>query len=326
MCRRRTGSTWTLVVKRNGNFSGDLFTRKSGTAAPKSTVSGTSSCQLRFANQPTTTLTGALITDGHDSSGDPIRVEIYDPTTGLTIDSDAVVTLEPDQNPAGGTLTGGVVNAVDGVATFIALSLDTAGRYTLKASSPAAGNEPISDPFDVAGNVDTCSGTGCSFTDTQGGNSYTTIPVKGTAGATWASSLNLEGLRISCNFAPFNYPAARQPNSVWFDYDDGDTGSAKVNVIVIDKEIVQQTPENGASKYRVCYSSPVPFKDRTGNFAQPDPWEDGPSAFFGTTWFTGLLPDCSMKNLVKPCVVKWIGLHGDRIGTFLTPPGDPSYR
>jgi hypothetical protein len=107
-------------------------------------------------------------------------------------------------------------------------------------------------------------------------------------------------------------------------------------VIVIDKSIVQVTPENGASKYRVCYSSPDRFRDRTGSMAQPDPgaWNTsvpgtvGPSVYFGETWYTGLLPDCaSKKNPVLPCSLGFVGNSaGDRVGTFLTPPGDPSYR
>jgi hypothetical protein len=136
----------------------------------------------------------------------------------------------------------------------------------------------------------------------------------------------LSGVRISCDFAPFNYPDSRQPSTIWYTYDDGATVTTKTNVIVIDKAWVQKTPENGASKYRICYSSPVRFKDRTGNLAQPDPWSDGPSAYFGQTWYTGLLPDCGSKP-VAPCSMGFTGSGaGDRIGTFLTPDGDPSIR
>ena len=44
-------------------------------------------------------------------------------------------------------------------------------------------------------------------------------------GARWASSVNLPGVRVSCDFAPFDYPDERQPNAIWFSYDDGDTRS-----------------------------------------------------------------------------------------------------
>ena len=111
-----------------------------------------------------------------------------------------------------------------GVATFPALKIDVPGAYKLKASSPAASNTPLSGRFMVSNTVDECAGPGCSFTENDGvGNSYTTTPKNGTAGADWATTLNLPGLRISCEFAPFNYSDRRQPNAVWYVYDDGGT-------------------------------------------------------------------------------------------------------
>lgn len=336
-CITSGAATWALIVKQANNFSGppgNDFVRSAGTVAPSTSVTA-SRCLLRFANQPTTTKTGLLITDGFGGSGDPIRVEIYDPATNAVVDSDATVTLTPDANPAEGTLSGGSVAAVDGVATFLELSLDKPGSYTLKASSAAASNEPVSDRFMVSDTVTACTGTGCSFTQDGSGSSFTTTPTTGTNGAGYATSLNLSGLRISCDFAPFFYSDLRQPNAVWYVYDDGATGSTKTNVIVIDKSVVQATPENGASKYRVCYSSPVRFTDRSGNPAPEDPWTDpdtegrvGPSVYFGETWYTGLLPDCGNKKVPPaPCVIGWTGSGaGDRIGRFVTPGGDPSYR
>lgn len=281
---------------------------------------------LRFVNQPRTTGTGRPTRDGHDSAGEAIRVEIYDPATNRTVETDADVILTLGLGSARGTLIGGTAKAVAGVATFPDLSIDTPGLYTLKASSAADSDTPLSDGFMVADTVATCDGPGCSFTETREPHTYTATPEQGSAGARWASSVNLPGVRISCDFAPFDYPDERQPNAIWYSYDDGDTRSPKTIVIVIDKEIVDKTPDNGTSDYRVCYSSPVPFTDRTGEPAKPDPWDDGPSAYFGTTWFTGLLPDCDPNDPVAPCVVGWTDDGGNRVGTFLAPPGDPSFR
>ena len=281
---------------------------------------------LRFVNQPRTTRTGRPTRDGHDSTGEAIRVEIYDPATNGTVDTDADVTLTLGIGSARGALIGGSAKAVAGVATFPDLSIDTPGLYTLKASSAADSDTPLSDGFMVADTVATCDGPGCSFTETTEPHSYTATPEQGSAGARWASSVNLPGVRISCDFAPFDYPDERQPNAIWYSYDDGDTRSPKTIVIVIDKAIVDQTPDNGTSDYRVCYSSPVPFTDRTGEPAKPDPWDGGPSAYFGTTWFTGLLPDCDPNDPVAPCVLGWTDDGGNRVGTFLAPPGDPSFR
>jgi hypothetical protein len=281
---------------------------------------------LRFVNQPRTTGTGRPTRDGHDSTGEEIRVEIYDPATNRTVDTDADVILTLGLGSARGKLIGGTAKAVAGVATFPDLSIDTPGLYTLKASSAVDSDTPLSDGFMVADTVATCDGPGCSFTETREPHTYTATPEQGSAGARWASSVNLPGVRISCDFAPFDYPDERQPNTIWYSYDDGDTRSPKTIVIVIDKAIVDQTTDNGTSDYRVCYSSPVPFTDRTGELAKPDPWDDGPSAYFGTTWFTGLLPDCDPNDPVAPCVLGWTDDGGNRVGTFLAPPGDPSFR
>ena len=281
---------------------------------------------LRFVNQPRTTGTGRPTRDGRDSTGEAISVEIYDPATNRTVDTDADVTLTLGLGSARGKLIGGTAKAVAGVATFPDLSIDTPGLYTLKASSAADSDTPLSDGFMVADTIATCDGPGCSFTETTEPHTYTATPEQGSAGATWASSVNLPGVRISCDFAPFDYPDERQPNAIWYSYDDGDTRSPKTIVIVIDKAIVDKTPDNGTSDYRVCYSSPVPFTDRTGELAKPDPWDDGPSAYFGTTWFTGLLPDCDPNDPVAPCVLGWTDDAGNRVGTFLAPPGDPSFR
>jgi len=329
-CVGAGSEAWGLIVKQANNFSGppgNDFVRATGTAAPSTTVSG-SQCLLRFANQPNTTATGSTIKDGYNSTGNGIKVEIYDPGTGQTVDSDANVTLTLSYKPSGGALTGGgATAAVAGVATFSGLSIDAAGPYKLQASSPAASNTPNSNQFMVSDTVTECSGTGCNFQEQTTETTFKITPKKGTQGADFVATTNLSGIRISCEFAPFNYPDSRQPNTVWYTYDDGAAASTKTNTIVIDKAYVQITPENGSSKYQICYTSPVRFKDRTGNLAQPDPWADGPSAFFGQTWYTGLLPDCSGSKPVAPCSLGFTGSgSGNRVGTFLTPAGDPGFR
>ena len=80
-CLSSPGSEWALTVREGGGFTGTTFVRKHGTVAPKTVAAG-SSCRLRFANQPDTTDTGAVIRDGHDSTGNPVKVEIYDRPPG----------------------------------------------------------------------------------------------------------------------------------------------------------------------------------------------------------------------------------------------------
>ena len=88
------------------------------------------------------------------------------------------------------------VVAVAGVATFPDLSIDTPGLYTLEASSPASDDTPISNQFMVADTVSICDGPDCSFTETKDGHTYTTTPEAASAGARWASSINVPGVRV----------------------------------------------------------------------------------------------------------------------------------
>jgi hypothetical protein len=284
------------------------------------------SLALRFANQPNTTQTGAVIRDGFDSTGDAIRVEIYDPDSGDVVNTNAEVTITLGSNPAGATLTGGgATKASKGVATFSNLRINLDGVYRLRAASSAASSATLSNLFVVADQVTTCSGVNCSFSLSSGGNSYLTDPATGTKGASYIASLNLGGLKVSCDFDPYNYPDSRQPNAVFFDYQDGGVNSVKTVQILIGKRTVQETAENGAAHYRVCFSAPFEFTDIDGNDAPEDPWPNGPSAYFGGTWYTGLLPDCD-STPDPPCVLSWRGSGGDRIGTFVAPGGDPVYR
>ena len=280
---------------------------------------------LRFANQPKTTTTGRLTRDRRNGEGDPIKVEIYDPVTGKTVDTAAEITLTLRLGSGRGNLSGVTATAVGGVASFPDVSIDTPGLYTLEASGGGAQDTAVSEGFMVADTVDTCTGPGCSFTEKNGEHTYKATPQPGVAGAEWASSLNLPGVRVSCDFDPIFYKDARQPNAIWYSYDDGGT-SAKEIEIVIHKSLVDHTPQNDPSEYRVVYSSPIQFTDHDGTPAREDPWPDGPSAYFGTTWFTGLLPGCDPNNPVAPCVLSWADDGGNRVAKILTPPGDPFIR
>jgi hypothetical protein len=319
-------ATWVTAAQTGGSEPAD-FALADGPGNPTTTRTD-ASCELRFKNQPNTTKTNNVIQDGYNSTGDPLKVEIFDPETEDVVDTDAQVTITTGTNKAGGALTGDAVDAVNGTATFSTLSLDKAGTpYTLKADSDVATNTAETNKFTVADTVAKCNGAGCAFNQSSGGSSYTTTPKTGKNGATFVAALNLANVRVDCEFAPYNYRADRQPNSVWYIYDDGTTNqSYKTNVIVIPGNVVKRTSDNGASKYRVCYSSPVRFKDRLGHDAPIDTRPGNPTAYFGVNWYTGLLPDCVKKKPVPPCVMSWVGSGPDRVGTFLSPPGDPSYR
>jgi len=99
--------------------------------------------RLVFHVQPTSVTAGATMTP-------PVEVEIRDQFTNRVTGATNAVTGAIATNPGGGTLTGGgPVAAVDGVASFVGLSVDKAGvGYTLAASSPGL-TDATSAPFPV---------------------------------------------------------------------------------------------------------------------------------------------------------------------------------
>jgi uncharacterized repeat protein (TIGR03806 family) len=94
------------------------------------TSSATSAAKLAFVQQPTTTLAGSSITPS-------ISVAVQDSLGNTVTGSAATVTLAIGTNPSAGFLTGTAVrNAVNGIATFPALSISPAGvGYTIAATS-----------------------------------------------------------------------------------------------------------------------------------------------------------------------------------------------
>ena len=351
-------TAWAAQVKQANDFSGlpgNDFTLSGD--PPRTSASG--ACFVRFVNQPkdtrrtTDTTAPHFIKDGVDSSGNYIQAEIATAVTGGSrVNTSAAICLTLVV-PAGGSFVqsattllttsttatscaggkGVSIAAVSGLATF-PIYAATNGFYRLQASSSAASNTPNSDPFSISDSIQTCSTSDCIFELQSGGSSSTTTPKKVTDGAVFVASLN--PFPVTCDFAPYSYPDDRQPLGVWFKYNGDGT---KTIQIFIPKSIVQVTSNNGSSFYRVCFSSPSPFKDIFGNLAPVDATFGGPNAFFGidttgalpTTvgvWHTGLLPDCgNAKPAPAPCVVGWTGTSpGDRIGTFIAPAGDPAYR
>jgi uncharacterized delta-60 repeat protein len=133
---------------------------------------------LTFAQQPTGAVAGGTI--------EPVTVDV-DNVTGSTIVSDnSQVTLSIASGPAGATLAGTTtVTAVNGVATFTGLSINTAGTYTLTATdgsdTAATSNSftisavaPPPSPVETIGGLDPTYGTNgiashnVGFTSTAG--------------------------------------------------------------------------------------------------------------------------------------------------------------
>jgi hypothetical protein len=98
--------------------------------------------QAVFATQPSDVTAGGSITP-------PVVVEVRDLQGNVDATFSGLVTIAIGINAGGGTLSGGSVNAVAGVATFANLIIDKSGiGYTLRASATGV-TTGVSNPFTV---------------------------------------------------------------------------------------------------------------------------------------------------------------------------------
>ncbi|MBK8915942.1 MAG: hypothetical protein IPM64_15340 [Phycisphaerales bacterium] len=110
-------------------------------------ISAAAATALRFAQQPTNTLAGGVITP-------PVTVEFIDALGNRNLTVSGTVTIAIQNNPGGGTLDGATIaEAVNGLATFSGLSINAVGGgYTLRATS-AGVSDALSAPFDITSGI-----------------------------------------------------------------------------------------------------------------------------------------------------------------------------
>jgi uncharacterized repeat protein (TIGR03803 family) len=126
------GGTYTLIATDTG---------LSSAISSSFTVSNGAASQVVFDVQPTDVVAG-------DPDSPSIVVDIEDPDGNIVSDNNSTVTLSVATGP--GTLSGTVsVAAVNGVATFDNVMVDTAGSYTLTASDANLVTD-TSDSFTVS--------------------------------------------------------------------------------------------------------------------------------------------------------------------------------
>lgn len=132
-------STWETAAKTGSDFTGHSFFRIG--PKPKVTVAGSCAHHLDIDQQPTQTVVGEAI--------DPAVTVLVENAAGDQVDYDGPVSLTlsgPGSFTGDSTTT---VNAVDGLATFSNLKVDTVGAgYTLEATSGSLLPD-TSDPFDI---------------------------------------------------------------------------------------------------------------------------------------------------------------------------------
>jgi hypothetical protein len=304
---------WGIEAKQSNNFngSGNNFLLDPASAGNLS-GSVTGSCSLAFTTEPANTVVNAVITSAFDSQGGPIKVEVLDGSGQLATSSTAAVTVAIGMNPGSGSLSGTTtVDASAGVAAFTNLSINATGTgYTLVATSPGI-TSTTSNPFNILGVVQPCSGSSCSAS----ASSSTTMGTVTTSSATPGEFLaaGIGGISYSCagtyqpvsdpfSFGLFNSQGVADPN-------------ARFTVMLeISKSTVEASGRTGASQWQICYASIQPFTALPGT--------SGTAVIGGVTFNTGLLHFCSSSQ-GAPCVqARNKDNAGDVVVTFLA-SGDP---
>jgi hypothetical protein len=307
---------------------------------------------LAFTQQPLETQVNNVI---NATTAPPyVAVQAIDPFGNLASNTSVAVAIGTNP-PGNGNLSGTKTQPTNasGIATFNDLKLDQVGiGYTLVANSPPTTPTATktSNPFVIANTVTTC-GTTCSGTAAVPKNTSVTITSDaipaGASHALTAAPASSSGFSLGIALGLPTQPGFAKPAGVcpgFADAPGGDAGRIDVNSLNsttggfaaptlhftwrLDKSIVLQIADNGASHYNVCLGAvwlgPPPavgFPTKGGGTAigKPD------ATFPGITVYWGILPDCTTNHPTQPCVQSLKKNGGDEIIAFDVPsPWDPA--
>ena len=304
-CSPSASNVFSAAAKTGAGFTGYAFFLL--TAPSYRSVAITGSCSLAFVAQPADTGPDATISSvASDPDGPPVQVGVYDGANNLkTGGSPVTISMAIDANPGGGTLSGTTDVATSaGVATFADLSIDQPGDgYTLAASASGLGST-TSDPFNIAGLVQSCEpNVDCTGSLTEGDTGATVNAFADPSAPVLTMSITPGG--IDCD-----------------DYEE-QSGTLTFNVTSNRTKEITMSFDTGLDPYylnpddyQVCFQSDTPFLDRND---------------VSTT--LGLLPDCEVDYPsfvyvppVPPCVEDRNSDGSFVYLTFLAPAGDPKGR
>ena len=306
---------WAFQVKQANNFNGTPGNDLTGTN-PTSSITGT--CQLTFSNQPA----------GSEKAPVVITSKIYDPfgaaVTVSVLDAEAVqtvswwngtISLAKGNDPTPGDVAAltGVLSgvAVSGSVTFTpSIDISATGYTVVANATPGDGAAQgtstglSSNTFNIVDDATICSAsTKCSATAGVGQKTKAQVDASTTGGAGDLIILSINDPTVSLSCASY----VATSDLIVFNVTDatGVTPSTRSKVTTLTLAAASVT--KSASKYDVCYSSNLSFKDKSG-----------------ATVTTGLLPTCASKNPVPPCVVsKALDKFKNLVIVVSSPAGDP---
>jgi hypothetical protein len=290
---------------------------------------------LTFVQQPTETQVNVLINELTNPAG--VRVQAKDAYANLADNTSVAIAI--GSNPGGGSLPAGTTpqpTDSSGVATFTALSIDHVGiGYTLVATAPPGGPATAtSAAFIVAQNVNRGCGSTCSARATIDANSTVDVSANGTVSGNTLGIALIGAVSPPAGVCPgFNQAPGAPGSYVNVTSTSADSHPTLKVVWQLNRNIVDQIPENGASHYKLCLGSVNLLHASDPTFTSGWTTEDGSPAVrvydptFGVYVFWGLLPGCPKKGpLTGPCRVSSSKTgSGDLLYTYSVPyPWDPS--
>jgi hypothetical protein len=248
---------------------------------------------LRFATQPNNARVGQTISGtAFNPLGSPVTVDVLDGLGNVVTNSSAAVTISQNSGPSA-TLGGSTTQtAMNGVATFNNLTLDTAGTYTLAANSSGLKNAISNSFVEVTPQTQTTScpkskGGACTATlssPTGTTPSSITVMTTGQKGASGNLTLSVDvGTAPVCTTLAGTPYVAHDQNFYGFVYtpDAGTPELAKTATYTLFNT-------GGQEGIHLCFAAPYPFEQLDDSPAQsvatlPD--GTGPG-------FAGLLENC----------------------------------
>ena len=260
--------------------------------ATPAALANTCGLVLVFQVQPTTTqvqtaMTPAVVVKVENSQG--YLISRYNGPVTLTYAVNPAGAREPANN---------VVDAVDGVATFPALTFRAIGfGFKLQASAKQATSSP-SQPFNIVSQLVHC----------QPGQSCQTQPVSsdGTSGHAVASAAsNSDVLTATAGLPPLS--CTKYGGVLIFTV----ANRSKVITLTLAGSAVQQAY---GKHLNICWGSPTPFITKNGSTSKFYPSDDQ---------YEGLLPYCKCRGSL-PCIASQHKKYdGAVVTTIDAPSGDP---
>jgi len=260
--------------------------------ATPAALASTCKLVLVFKVQPTTTqvqtaVTPAVVVDVENSQG--YLISSYNGPVTLTYAVNPAGAPEPANN---------VVDAVDGVATFPALTFRAIGfGFNLQASAKQATSSP-SQPFDIVSQLVHC----------PPGQTCQTQPVSsdGTSGYAVASAAsNSDVLTATVGLPPLS--CTKDGGVFSFTV----ANRSKVITLTLAGSAVRQAY---GKQFNICWGSPTPFITKDGSTSKFYPSDNQ---------YEGLLPYCKCYGSL-PCIAsQYKKYDGAVVTTIDAPSGDP---